>query len=339
MKTFPMFLKVAERRIVIVGGGEQAAQKTRLTMKSEAKLVLLAQHLDPELADIVRSGRAEQIADAGCEIFEDTALVFIATGCKGADASWHALAKSAHALVNVVDYPDLCDAITPSIVDRDPVVVAIGTEGNAPVLGRRIKSRIEELLHPRLGSYAALAGRLRSEVALRIAQADRRSFWAWVFTERPWAIFSTGNEQEAAREIKAAIRDGRKDEDASRLTVVLNVGQDGDLLPLRAVQRMQEADVILADQDIPDTVLELARRDAERVRISATPETPANASPAHPPWFSHSLPGARTVYLTTAATPVAVPDGMPANLPVEQMFSALSVPRQIGKPPAAATNL
>jgi len=71
-------------------------------------------------------------------------LVFVATGCKGADAGWAQLAKDQGTVVNVVDYPDLCDAYTPSIVDRDPVVIAIGTEGTAPILGRQIKSQIEQ---------------------------------------------------------------------------------------------------------------------------------------------------------------------------------------------------
>ena len=229
--------------------------------------MLLAGELDPELADLVASDRAQHVADAGAEIFRDTALVFVATGCKGADAGWHGVAKAAGAVVNVVDYPALCDAMTPSIVDRDPVVVAIGTEGRAPVLGRRIKRRMEEILHPRLGAYAALAGRLRAEVAYRVPQQDRRGFWAWVFGGAPWATFSAGHEQHAARQIKDAIQTGGAGETGGRLSMVMGIGSDADLLPLRAVQRLQEADVIFVGRGVPDSVLELARRDAERVRM------------------------------------------------------------------------
>jgi len=132
MKTFPMFLKMANRRVVIVGGGEQATQKCRLMLKTEAQVTILR--------GPITVGH-----------FEDTALAFIATGCPGMDTALHALAKAAKTVVNVVDQPDLCDAITPSIVDRDPVVVAIGTEGTAPVLARQIKTRMEEVLEPRLG--------------------------------------------------------------------------------------------------------------------------------------------------------------------------------------------
>ena len=102
----------------------------------------------------------------------------------GSDAALHALAKEGGAVVNVVDQPDLCDAITPSIVDRDPVVVAIGTEGTAPVLARQIKTRMEELLEPRLGDLAALAGRLRDRAAMRLGPRQRRDLWRWVFNMR-----------------------------------------------------------------------------------------------------------------------------------------------------------
>ena len=135
MKTFPMFLQMAGRRVVIMGGGEQAAQKARLILKTEATVEIWAATFDAELSDLAASGRVT-LHDGPItpNSFSDTALAFIATGCPGADMALHVLAKEAGAIVNVVDQPQLCDAITPSIVDRDPVVVAIGTEGAAPVL-------------------------------------------------------------------------------------------------------------------------------------------------------------------------------------------------------------
>ena len=97
--------------------------------------------------------------------------------------------------MNVVDQPALCDATTPSIVDRDPVVVAIGTEGTAPVLGRAIKTQIEQTLDPRLGAYASLAGRLRDAVAAKVAKENRREFWRWAFHDAPWLAFKRGAER------------------------------------------------------------------------------------------------------------------------------------------------
>ncbi|MEM9063026.1 MAG: NAD(P)-dependent oxidoreductase [Pseudomonadota bacterium] len=314
MKTFPMFLRMAGRAIVIVGGGEQAAQKARLALKTEAVLRLVAPDLDPELADLVASGRAKHLDAGDSTLFENAALVFVATGCKGADAAWHARAKAAGALVNVVDYPDLCDAMTPSIVDRDPVVVAIGTEGTAPLLGRQIKSRVEEMLHPRLGAFAALAGRLRREVAYRIAARDRRDFWRWVFGDAPWRMFSTGREREAVQTIKTAIR-SRHRQSVGHLSIISDVGEPG-LLPLAAVQRMQEADIVYIDRGLPNALLELARRDAERAIVEPSHATakPFNVLTQ----LSNAAKSRNVVYLTAQTR---VPD-TPGDTSTEVLLAA-----------------
>ncbi|MFD1343846.1 siroheme synthase CysG [Litorisediminicola beolgyonensis] len=270
MKSFPMFIRTTGRRVVIAGGGEQAAQKARLILKTDAEIVLVAQDLDPELRGLVAQGRARQLSGPVTpETFAGSALAFIATGCAAADAALHALAREGGAVVNVVDRPELCDATTPSIVDRDPVVVAIGTEGTAPVLGRAIKTQIETLLPPRIGALAGLAGRLRGAVAEHLPQATRRAFWAWVFTGAPAQLHRQGAEAEAAQRIKTAISERRVPEGAGEGHIALVGAGPGarDLLTLRAVERLQEADVIFYDRLVDPDVLELARRDAERVFV------------------------------------------------------------------------
>ncbi|MEM9550222.1 MAG: siroheme synthase CysG [Pseudomonadota bacterium] len=270
MKTFPMFLRLEGRTVVIVGGGEQAAQKCRLMLKTEARIVVAWPTLDPELAGLAQEGRIDWHQDPiTIDAFCDAALVFVATGCPGSATALHALAEEAGALVNVVDQPALCSAVTPSIVDRDPVVVAIGTEGTAPVLARRIKSQMETLLEPRLGELAALAGRLRPAVAATVPPAKRRGFWAWVFSGAPRDLFRTGAERAAARSIKSAIADGGapKQTDEGRIALVGAGPGAADLLTLRAVQALQEADVIFYDRLVGPEILELARRDAERVYV------------------------------------------------------------------------
>lgn len=274
------------RRVVIAGGGEQAAQKARLMLKTDAQITFLAPELDDELAALVSGGRAQH--DSGpitAQSFADSALVFIGTGCPGVDASLHAVAKAAGATVNVVDQPDLCDATTPSLVDRDPVVVAIGTEGTAPVLARRIKTDVEQMLDPRIGAFAALAGRLRGAVAARVPKEDRRAFWRWAFNGTPWQTHKRGGERDAAELLKSAIAEGGRKEDRQVGQIALVGAGPGarDLLTLRAVERLQEADVIFYDRLVDPDVLELARRDAERVFVgkvvgaSAWPQERINA--------------------------------------------------------------
>ena len=270
MKSFPMFIRTTERTVIIVGGGEQAAQKTRLILKTDARLLLCAPELDAELSGLVSQGRAVHFSGAITpETFKDSPLVFVATGCAGADSAIHALAKEAGALVNVVDRPELCDATTPSIVDRDPVVVAIGTEGTAPVLGRTIKTRIETMIPPRIGGLAALAGRLRGAVAERMPENTRRAFWAWVFNGEPARLHREGLESDAAEVIKSAISERKAPDGAGKGQISLVGAGPGarDLLTLRAVERLQEADVIFYDRLVDPDVLELARRDAERVFV------------------------------------------------------------------------
>ena len=282
MKAFPMFIRTSGRRVVIAGGGEQAAQKMRLVLKTDAEIVLAAAMLDDELRGVVAQGNAtHHPGRITPETFKGSALTFVATGCAGADAALHALAKDGGAVVNVVDRPELCDATTPSIVDRDPVVVAIGTEGTAPVLGRALKTRIEMMLPPRVGGLATLAGRLRGAVADRLPQKTRRAFWEWVFNDAPAALHRSGREAEAAEMIKTAIADCVLPDDAGKGHIALVGAGPGarDLLTLRAVERLQKADVIYYDRLVDPDVLELARRDAERVFVGK--EVGASSWPQH----------------------------------------------------------
>ncbi|MEP1610501.1 MAG: siroheme synthase CysG [Roseobacter sp.] len=270
MHSFPMFIRTTNRRVVIAGGAEQAAQKARLILKTDAKIIIAAYDPDPELAQLIQNGQADWHQEAITPaLFEGAAMGFIATGCPGSDAALQMLARAAGCPVNVVDQPDLCDLTTPSIVDRDPVVVAIGTEGTAPVLARQIKTRVEETLPPSLGGLAAVAGRLRNAVAHRVPRENRRAFWRWVFAETPQQSWVRGAEKHAVSAIKSAIEAGAApDTDSEGVIALIGAGPGAkDLLTLRAVSRLQEADVIFYDRLVDPDVLELARRDAERVYV------------------------------------------------------------------------
>ncbi len=269
MKSFPMFIRTTGRRVVVVGGGEQAAQKMRLLLKTDADLVLVARDPDPELAALVASGRVVCTPDLSADVFTAAVMGFVATGCPGFDAAAHALAQAARCPVNVVDRPDLCDLTTPAIVDRDPVVIAIGSEGTAPVLTREIKTTLETLLPQNLGGLAALAGRLRDAVAQRVPRENRRAFWGWVFRGSPRADWDHGAERAATAAIKAAIAAGAApNADAAGRISLVGAGPGArDLMTLRAVQRLQDADVIFYDRLVDAGVLELARRDADRVFV------------------------------------------------------------------------
>lgn len=279
MKAFPMFIRSTGRKVVIVGGGEQAAQKARLILKTDAQIVLVAAALDDELLALVDEGRAQLIRVLEAGVFQDAAMIFIGTGCPGFDAAAYGLAKTSGCPVNVVDQPDLCDMTTPAIVDRDPIFVAIGSEGTAPVLTRDIKTKLETTLPLNLGGLAALAGRLRPSVTGHVPRDKRRPFWAWVFKGDARDQWARGCERGAPRAIKNAIVRGGAPEDVTSGHISLVGAGPGarDLLTLRAVERLQEANVIFYDRLVDPDVLELARRDAERIFVGK--QVGANAWP------------------------------------------------------------
>lgn len=263
MRYFPIFLDLAGRSVLLAGGGEEMARKARLVGRSAARLVVMAETLGEELAQAVAAGRAVHVPRTFDEAAIDrAALVFASTGCVGIDALVAARARAAGVPVNVVDRPRLCTFLTPALVDRDPLVIAIGTEGTAPVLAREVREGLEAGLSPGLGGLAALAGSLRATVEDAVPKESRRSFWEWVFRGAPRRLWDGGAEEAARAAVLAAARSGgpRREGRAS----VLLVPRDRERLTLRALRRLQDADLILT---APGTegVVELARRDSARV--------------------------------------------------------------------------
>lgn len=274
MKNFPMFLRMADRRALIIGGGEQAAQKARLILKTDAEVVVLAEFLEPELQAYVDEKRIiHQTGGLSVELLNSAKLVFSATGCAGAGAAHAAIAKDVNALINVVDMPELCEAMTPSIVDRSPLVVAIGTEGTAPVLGRQTKTQIEIMLEPNLGSFAAFCGRMRQNVAQMVDQNQRRNFWRWVFADAPRKAFQAGKERDAMTLVKDQIQlHGNGITKKNQLDFIIANKPESDLTTLRDVKKLQEADMIYYQRGLHEPILELARRDAERCGYDKAPQ-------------------------------------------------------------------
>lgn len=308
MRYFPLFFDMTGRSVLLAGGGEQMAQKARLMLRTEARLTVMAPDLVPELADAVARGRMAHVPavwDAGAVASAD--LVFAATGCVGIDAL---IAGQVRGPANVVDRPKLCDVITPSIVDRDPLVIAIGTEGAAPVLGREIRARIEAMLAPDLGGLVALAGRLRPLVADHVAPRGRRAFWEAVFAGAPARLWREGRQQEAEAAIREAALAGAGPATGALSLIGLPVAPD--LLPMRAVERLQSADLVLHGPGAA-AVLELARRDAERAPL---PEDPAALLARLDAALSE---GARAVVLAARAPALA---GALARLAPERILPA-----------------
>jgi uroporphyrin-III C-methyltransferase/precorrin-2 dehydrogenase/sirohydrochlorin ferrochelatase len=272
MRYFPVFADLDGADVLVAGGGEQAAQKVRLLRKTSARIWVVAEAANAELSALARTGAIGLIARS----FVDTdangqRLVYAATGNRRQDAAVSAAARVRGIPVNVVDVPELSTFITPAIVDRDPVVVAIGTEGAAPVLARDIKSKLETLLPAQLGKLAARALALRDVVAAAVADnGARRRLWERLLLGPFRHAVLDGAGDKAARVLASELK-GAQTAARGRVALIGCGPGDPDLLTLKAVQRLQEADVLVIDRLVNPAILEYARRDAERIYVGKTP--------------------------------------------------------------------
>ncbi len=263
MQHFPIFLALAGRRVVVSGGGEAALAKLRLLMKTDANLTVFAANPAAQIeswateAKLTLVKRALAPGDAMC-----AALFYAADEDKTEDARTAALAAADGALVNIVD--NLADSqfITPAIVDRDPVTIAIGTEGAAPVLARAIKADLEAKLPATLGALARIGKRFRKLADTLPMGRNRRDFWrAYYFTAGPHAIAEGEDAVESA--LHSLLDQHKKTNPRSGHVAFVGGGPgDPELLTLKARRVLDEADVVIYDRLISPAILELARREA-----------------------------------------------------------------------------
>lgn len=267
LSSFPTFFKVAGRRVVVVGEGEEALAKCRLVAKTYATIRLFAAMPSGELLHFAQ--------EAGIELFQDAvtpgamhgaALVFAATGDHATDAAIVAMARTQKIPANAVDQPDQCDFFTPALVTRAPVAIAIGTEGAGPVLAQMIRARIDQMLPRNLGRVAMLAQSYRHAADMLLQRGGpRRAFWKNFFSGSPAHFAQVGDLSQARRAATRLLRSGGVDQGHVAL-VGAGPGAE-DLLTLRAHRLLMEADVIVYDALVPEGVVAMGRRDAERIAV------------------------------------------------------------------------
>jgi uroporphyrin-III C-methyltransferase/precorrin-2 dehydrogenase/sirohydrochlorin ferrochelatase len=266
MRYFPIFLDLADRLVVVIGGGEEALRKVRLLGKTGARIAVVAEALHDELA---ADPRVDWFArDFAPELLDGAALAISAS--PALDAAVAAAARARGIPVNAVDRPELSSFIVPSIVDRSPLVVAIGTEGAAPVLAQGLRARIDALLPHALGLLTEAAAQLRERAAAAIPPGSRRrSFWQRfffgdvrdAFVAGDTLSFQAGVESLLAQESPPAI---------GRVSFIGLASDDPELLTLKAHRKLQEADLIVHDRTVAAAILEMARRDAVRLGVQGT---------------------------------------------------------------------
>jgi len=299
MNHFPIFLNTAGRRIVLSGGGDAALAKLRLLMKTTAHITVFAPEADAQIAAWADQGklrlipRAMEPGDAMC-----AALFYAADEDAVEDKRTAAIAHADGALVNIVD--NLADSqfITPAIVDRDPVTVAIGTEGAAPVLARAIKADLEERLPTSLGTLAAIGKAFRKAADALPFGRPRRDFWRdYYFNAGPKAVAEGVEAVQPA--LDALLADHLlKDTRAGHVAFVGAGPGDPELLTLKARRALDEADVVIYDRLISKEILELARREANMIDVGKEafgPSTPQEV--INDLIVEHGLAGSQVVRL------------------------------------------
>ena len=289
MNTFPLFFKLEDRKVLIVGGGDVALRKADLLRRAGTCITVLAPSISTEIQALLSDSKHELIYENYNKAYMAGARVIIAaTDDEALNHQIHADATELNIPVNVVDTPHLCDFIFPAIVDRNPIVIGISSNGKAPVLARLLRARLETLIPQGYGKLAKLAGEFRGEVKAKIPTlTGRRQFWEKAFEGQVSQLMFAGNENEAAAQLQAdldhtaeAIASSGKnalDNAFSESQSVKNVmGEvyivgagpgDPELLTFKALRLMQQADIVYYDALVSPQVLDLCRRDADKVFV------------------------------------------------------------------------
>ncbi|MDH5436533.1 MAG: siroheme synthase CysG, partial [Gammaproteobacteria bacterium] len=268
MDYFPLFYKIKNRPCLVVGGGEVASRKVALLLKADADVTIVSPVLGPTL----EQWKAENKIHHSAEIFTSDhvsgqVLIIACTDDEAINKQVHEAAVKNNIPVNVVDNPDLCTFIVPSIIDRSPVVAAVSTGGASPVLARLIRARLETLIPAGYGRLAALAASFRGKVKARFKNpADRRMFWERILESSIAEMVFAGHDDLAVKAVDKALIES--DEVTIGEVYLVGAGPgDPDLLTFRALRLMQQADVIVNDRLVSKPVLELCRRDAEMIYV------------------------------------------------------------------------
>lgn len=288
MDYLPIFLSLKGRRALVVGGGAVASRKVDALAKAGAAVTIVAPRLLPQLAALAAAGDvvylATQFAPAQ---LDGVTLAVAASDDPEVNEAVSRAAQERQIPVNVVDQPSLCSFIFPAIVDRSPLIVAVSSAGGAPVLARRVRAQIEALLPARLGALARFMCERRDTVRRALGARARRGFWERIAGGVTASQLLAGDAPAAARSfarelLNSQLRVSHATRGGSGEVYLIGAGPgDPDLLTLRALQLLQQADVILYDRLVPDALLERARRDAQRIFVGKEPGEHAQQSRIH----------------------------------------------------------
>lgn len=270
MQYLPIFTQIKQRPCLVVGGGSIAARKVALLHKAQAQITVVS----PVLCEELQKQSEKQIIRHENRKFEDSdletcVLVVAATNQQVVNERVSELAHQLRLPVNVVDNPDLCSFIMPSIIDRSPVVIAISTGGSSPVLARLIRTKLEGIIPAAYGRLATLVEGFRDKVKQAFPDVEsRRNFWEKILAGSVAERVFSGHEDEARKLLHKAIAEQSVKPTMVGEVFLVGAGPgDPDLLTFRALRLMQQADVVVYDRLVSPAIMDMVRRDAEIVYV------------------------------------------------------------------------
>ncbi|HLP99338.1 MAG TPA: siroheme synthase CysG [Sideroxyarcus sp.] len=265
MDFLPIFANIRGKHCLVVGGGEVAKRKASVLLEAGAQVRVVAPEIDVELRN--EEGVDVVVARFDASHLDGVTLAIAATNDRAVNKQVSELAQARNIPVNVVDDPELCSFIMPAILDRSPLMVAFSSGGASPVLTRMMRGKLETVIPQNYSRLAAFAERFRETVKTRVTNpAKRRIFWENVFEGVVAEKVLTGDEASA----EAMLQQMLADEDNIQRGEVYLVGAgpgDPDLLTFRALRLMQKADVVVYDALVSKPIVEMTRRDAERIYV------------------------------------------------------------------------
>lgn len=268
MEYFPLFCRLQGKRCLLVGGGEVAERKARLLLAAGADLHVGALNFSAAFHQWAQQGKVTLLQGSfnTCWL-SDCWLVVAATDNDQVNQHVADAADARRIFCNLVDAPAQASAIMPSIIDRSPLMIAVSSGGRAPVLARLLREKLEAMLPQHLGQLARLAGTLRARVKKQFASvSQRRHFWERFFSSDRLAQTLANGDMARANDLTETLFNAAPETHGDVTLVGAGPG-DAGLLTLKGLQHIQQADVIVYDRLVSEEILNLVRRDAERVFV------------------------------------------------------------------------
>ncbi|HEX4870243.1 MAG TPA: siroheme synthase CysG [Moraxellaceae bacterium] len=268
MDYLPIFLNLRDQRCLVAGGGDVALRKASMLLRAGARVQVVAPAIDPALQEKLAAGQGGfRLGRYAPSDLDGVVLAVAATDDEAVNQQVHDDCRARGLPVNVVDNPALCSFIFPSIVDRSPLMVAVSSAGQSPVLARLLRARLETTIPAAYGRLSQICGEFRTLAKQTFADTNaRRAFWEHELQGRFAELVYAGRDDEARAHLRAAFAKAQPSPVGEVYLVGAGPG-DPDLLTFRALRLMQQADVVVYDRLVSQPILDLCRRDAHFIYV------------------------------------------------------------------------